>query len=408
MRVFLASPRDLTDTRARVQAVADRLNGVYQSEPGSAGFLEVVDWHRHTLDIDTDAPPADPHDVFVGLAWLRFDRNVNDSETDVRRAATERDFKLAWKCWRQARRPQPVFARALRTPATLGDVDGLELARIEQFFARFDEDDDWPRVFTFVDDRELEEHLEGLLVERLETQGLVATSAAEPTEPSEVSRTAVVAAVVGEDEADTAPEFTHRLSPGTAYEVSFLSIEIAKFDQLSTTATPPHIATVRSSVRRLVADTAATYGGEVFSWDASGGLILFWRKRSYDHAIMTGLKVLHALPVFNLDPVQNPTGTDIRLRVAAHDAVIVFRLPLAEIGSPEIHFVNELQRTQTQPGELTISKSMLDKSDKRLRSRFKPKGRFLQEPIFACQLPASGGQPQRSNLEDLLDQVRER
>jgi len=119
------------------------------------------------------------------------------------------------------------------------------------------------------------------------------------------------------------------MQPGKAYEVSFLSIEIIETRQIAEAraASQGGVDTLYRSFRELVAGTAAGYGGEIFSWSGAGGLLIFWSSRSYDHAIMTGLKVLHSLPVFNLDPKQNPVAVGVKTRAAAHDAVIIFQLP---------------------------------------------------------------------------------
>ena len=66
------------------------------------------------------------------------------------------------------------------------------------------------------------------------------------------------------------------------------------------------------------------YGGDVIEWQPSGGTLLFWRRRCRDHAIMSALKVLHNLPILNLDLEQNPLG-DRAEGIARLDDVLVTR-----------------------------------------------------------------------------------
>ena len=160
------------------------------------------------------------------------------------------------------------------------------------------------------------------------------------------------------------------------------------------------------SFRELVAGTASSYGGEIFSWSDNGGLLIFWANRSYDHAIMTGLKVLHSLPVFNLDSKQNPLAVSVKTRSAAHDAVIIFKLPSSDISSEDLDFVVEMQRQNTEPAELSITRRLLELVDERLKPHFKYKGRFKGEPVYACRLPSSQRVAGAGQLEEYTRKLK--
>ncbi len=208
--------------------------------------------------------------------------------------------------------------------------------------------------------------------------------------------------------AERPPAPPNRRRVGDAYQVSLLSIEIAESDAFAAArqSDPEGFETLCRTFRHLVDGIAATYGGECLFWNQAGGVMIFWAARSFDHAIMTGLKVLHNLPLFHLDPAQNPLSIPIRTRAAAHDAVVIFQLPLSSIRSTDADFVVELQRHYTDPAELTVPRRLYDRVDNRLKEHLQLKGRFANEPIFACRLPASEHLPDERSLEHFTRRLK--
>ncbi|MCG8456689.1 MAG: hypothetical protein MI919_10450 [Holophagales bacterium] len=393
MRLFLAVPHELEKEREIAESVVARLN----REAGEGEDLEVVDWHRRVgplanlpetvafrnLDVAED-------DVFVGMSWLAFDPG---EESDERQGAcTERDLELGYNYWKTLRRPRALFLRCLRLPESLKRIDGHELDRVVRFFHRFD--DPQKNRFAY---REFQDGAELESVLGTELEGLCRGQAPAVTPAAANGRTR------GELRGST--RFEKKMEPGKAYEVTFLSLEIARWQELDHSHTKEHLETLSRAFLELVRATAKNYGGEVFSWRTQGGELMFWSKRSYDHAIMTGLKVMHNLPVFNLDPAQNPLGTTISLRVAAHDAVIVFQLPIEEISSADLSYVVALQRENTEAGELTITRRLLQRIDDRLTPHFQFKGRYEREPIYSCKLPSGRREAQQANLEELCSKL---
>ncbi len=404
MRIFLASPSDVTNYRQAAKRVAERLNQESGAKLGFKLFLEVIDWNAHIAPLMSlpesavlEEVEVDEHDVFLGVAWLGFDnlggdgRPANGAEAGP---STERNFELAYRYWQENLASQCLLYRCMRLPEKLTDINGKAFDRITQFFSRFHLGGSNSVAYSeFSSATDLEEQLASQLAEiqhRLEGSPRKAAAA----EPEATAATAEAPA--------GRTEFEKRMQPGKAYEVSFLSIEVIETKRIkeARVADPGGVDTLYRSFRELVAGTAASYGGEIFSWSQNGGLLMFWSSRSYDHAIMTGLKVLHSLPVFNLDPKQNPVAVGVKTRSSAHDAVIIFQLPASDISSEDLDFVVELQRQNTEPAELSITRRLLERVDSRLKPHFQYKGRFEGEPVYACRLPSSKGGPEQANLEE--------
>ncbi|MEM6796787.1 MAG: hypothetical protein AAF725_22635, partial [Acidobacteriota bacterium] len=304
---------------------------------------------------------------------------------------SERDFEMAYSYWKTLRYPRAIFLSCKRLPEKLDDIDSRLFDRVVMFHKRFDAPDKNRFAHaSFQDPDDLRTTLE----RELSALAGCAEQQPDPAAAGERPR--------GELRGST--QFERKMEPGKAYEVSFLSLEIAGWADLAERHSEQRdlLQTLSTSFLELVKQTAKNYGGEVFSWSARGGLLMFWSKRSYDHAIMTGLKVLHNLPVFNLDPQQNPLGLDVEIRAAAHDAVIVFQLPIEEISSADITYIGELQSENTEGGELTITRRLLERIDERLRPHFQFKGRFEREPIYSCKLPSTRGDAHQANLEDFV------
>ncbi|MCP4658605.1 MAG: hypothetical protein GY856_24610 [bacterium] len=341
------------------------------------------------------------------MAWLRFGSPVaglNPPAIGGFRSSTEEEFELAYRSWATIPRTQSLFYRCRRLPEQLSDISGDQFAHIDQFFSRFQAEDKCVgRYGEFTIDADLEERLESDLTRIIqsirESQAVgLSTPASRRAKPPPRPDT------------ETRPlaEFEKKMQTGKAYEVSFLSLEIAGFSEIvqQFVKQQPDVDIMLRSFRRLAVDTAAGYGGEIFSWQVERGLLIFWSQRSYDHAIITGLKVIHSLPVFNIDPQQNPLPTNIEIRTAAHDAVIVFRSPITEITSPDMDFVVQMRENFANPGELAITKRLFERADSRLKPRFKFKGRFEREPVYSCILPSTEQHALQSKLEELTGKVK--
>lgn len=110
LRVVVASPSDLNEERDRVARVAEDVNRTFRLY---RLFLEVQRW-------ETDARPGfhpdgpqglvdlalkiEECDLLIGILWRRFGTRVSDAGS-----GTEHEFRLAYKTWKEKRRPEIKF-----------------------------------------------------------------------------------------------------------------------------------------------------------------------------------------------------------------------------------------------------------------------------------------------------------
>lgn len=107
IKVFVASPGDVTYERGRLAAVIEEINRTVGQREGYR--LELRRW-------ETDSYPAmgrpqgiinrqiGPYDIFIGIMWRRF-----GTPTGVAESGTEEEFKLAFDRWSDEQLPHIMF-----------------------------------------------------------------------------------------------------------------------------------------------------------------------------------------------------------------------------------------------------------------------------------------------------------
>ena len=135
LRLFVASPGDVSAERDHVTAVAADLNRGTAAENGFV--LEVVRWETHARP-DMGRPQQlildqiGQVDVFVGIMWRRF-----GTPTRVAGSGTEEEFDGALRSWHTSHEPRMLvyFCRAsIEPPATVEEA--TQLLKVAQFRER--------------------------------------------------------------------------------------------------------------------------------------------------------------------------------------------------------------------------------------------------------------------------------
>ena len=169
LRIFLASPGDVTAERDRVHAVANELNRTGNVADQLGLTLEVLDWRTHVApymgrpeDVVLQQLPVESWDVLIGILWLRFGTPTGAIDPNTGLAfdsGTEEEFTLAYHSWKQNRRPQILFYRCAR-PADLNRIDPDQFKKVKACFADFDADRKHPGLYqTFETTEDFERRL---------------------------------------------------------------------------------------------------------------------------------------------------------------------------------------------------------------------------------------------------------
>lgn len=185
IRIFVASPGDVSVERARLATVIEGLNHGLADYFGLV--LEMKEWYQVAPDmgraeqIILTQMPVDSWDVFIGILWLRFGTPTGGTDPKTGQnfsAGTEEEFKLAYQSWRETRKPRIMFYRCTRAPANMLGFDFAQAARVEQFFSSFDATEGkTPGLYKTFDTPDkfqqyVREHLEKFLIEyREKVQG---------------------------------------------------------------------------------------------------------------------------------------------------------------------------------------------------------------------------------------------
>lgn len=135
IRVFVASPGDVTRERDSLAGVINELNRTLRALLPDMGVrLELVRW-------ETDAFPSmgrpqgiildqlGEYDIFIGVLWKRFGTPTGRAES-----GTEEEFRLAYDNWKQTGRPHILiyFNRAAIPPPRTGE-DIQQLSKVVGF-----------------------------------------------------------------------------------------------------------------------------------------------------------------------------------------------------------------------------------------------------------------------------------
>lgn len=154
LTVFVASPSDLADERARLEEVITELNQTWSRSHGIR--LDLVRWESHAYpgfgqdaqDVINQQIPQD-YDVFIGIMWHRFGTPTGRAES-----GTEEEFTRAKARWDADHTTLNLMIYFKDAPLSPSQIDPLQLSRLTEFKKTLGEEGAlyWP--FKSVDDFE--------------------------------------------------------------------------------------------------------------------------------------------------------------------------------------------------------------------------------------------------------------
>lgn len=143
IRIFIASPSDVTPERDRLRKVVEELDQTRGDELGIV--LRTLDWRdlppgmgRPQQLVFNNFPP-ETWDIFVGILWSRFGAPSGANAPDAGRpfsSGTEEEFWSAYRLWRETGRPQMQIYRCVRN-IPYKKIDPDQLSKVQKFFSEF-------------------------------------------------------------------------------------------------------------------------------------------------------------------------------------------------------------------------------------------------------------------------------
>lgn len=146
LRIFVASPEDMSDERAGLHDVIDGFNRMGSVADYFGLTLEVLDWRTivplmgRPEDVVLNQLPVQTWDIFIGILWLRFGTQtgaLKPGTSEQFNSGTEEEFSLAYEAARKYGRPKVLFYRCTRFPASLKEIDPDQLKSVNTFFDGF-------------------------------------------------------------------------------------------------------------------------------------------------------------------------------------------------------------------------------------------------------------------------------
>jgi hypothetical protein len=157
LRIFLASPSDVSEERNRVKKVVDELN-----EPGGLAeqynvSIQILDWGHVVANMGMaehvilNQLRVEQWDIFIGILWTRFGSPTGNKDNDTGlpfNSGTEEEFKSGYRAWKATGRPHILFYRRSTSPISLDDIDPDQYAKVRVFFDKFKPETGNPGLFT--------------------------------------------------------------------------------------------------------------------------------------------------------------------------------------------------------------------------------------------------------------------
>jgi hypothetical protein len=140
IRVFVASPNDVADERARLALVINGLNKGLADHVGV--ILEMRDWSDvvpkmgRGQQVILDQIPVETWEVMIGIFWHRY--GMPSGGKNLSESGTHEEFNAAYESWNKNGKPQIMFYRCIRpiTDTSYLDVESQE--KINAFFKEFE------------------------------------------------------------------------------------------------------------------------------------------------------------------------------------------------------------------------------------------------------------------------------
>jgi class 3 adenylate cyclase len=409
LKIFVASPGDVIPEREQLKSVVERLN-----QPGSIAdnmglVLEVLDWKTHIAskvmgnkETELENLPVDDWDLFIGILWHRFGlpAGVDKGLENEFESVSEEDFRIAYNAWKENRRPQVAFYRCKR-PVTPMEFNLDQLGRVESFVEQLNYDPQKTGIFkVFKDTNEFERIVSYDLLNYL--QKFEREILSPQRQEAVVLESLKIAKPLPED------RIKKELKDGNIYDLAFLRIDVVDSSTIAQKHPQDKVKALMSNFHKFVFEIINRYDGDQFSWEGDGGIFAFWQEKACDNVVLSGIKILNDIKVFNLDKKANPVGVPIKLRIAAHWGPVEFKIPLNEIVSNCINFLSHLEKYGTLPETFSVTDILYNKLSTVLKNELNYEKIFKNNSIYSYRTSPKEAKLSEHDIKDLLKKVKEK
>ena len=160
------------------------------------------------------------------------------------------------------------------------------------------------------------------------------------------------------------------MQPGQEYYHSFASIDIVGSSELIRTNVKDDVEITMARLRTFIYGHVEKMNGRVWSWYGDGGMAVFFGEDSVARCVLSTMRLLVYLPVFNIAQNELRPETDIRLRVGSHHGTAVYQRDISKVVSPDLRFAMDMEKNRAEPNSLAISDTIFQNLRQEIRSAF--------------------------------------
>lgn len=124
------------------------------------------------------------------------------------------------------------------------------------------------------------------------------------------------------------------------------------------------------------------YDGRLWSFAGDGGLAAFAFKNHVTRAVLCALDIQTSLPIFNIRPEFNISDA-LELRIGIDTGKIKFLSNTGNIVSDVINFAAHLEKYNTEPGQISVSDTVIKQLNKKIVRLFPRKSIFEDKIVFS-------------------------
>lgn len=146
IRIFIASPGDMTPERDRLIKIIQNFNQPKRIISELGLRVQALDWRQHVVpqmglpeEVILKQLPPDTWNIFVGLMWQRFGSDTGSLKPDSSGltfdSGTLQEFTTAYDLWKKHGRPEILFYRCMRPLDP--DLDIEQYQKVREFFKQF-------------------------------------------------------------------------------------------------------------------------------------------------------------------------------------------------------------------------------------------------------------------------------
>lgn len=165
------------------------------------------------------------------------------------------------------------------------------------------------------------------------------------------------------------------LKDGKFYSFSIISIDIVGNSKLVKLYGTAKMEKVYFHLRDFLAQKVYQYDGRIWNFAGDGGIIAFTGKGNEQRAVLCALDIQSTIPVFNLRS-EIPVKDDIVLRIGIDCGKFRFLMDTGHIVADAINYAAHLEKSGTQPGQISISSRIRKEMNIRICRLFPEREKF--------------------------------